>query len=107
MSPVLKSRSMTYKLEFKKSALKEWKKLDRTTKEQFKKKLKERLENPHIHSAALSGAKNIYKIKLRQPGYRLVYIVEDQTITVTVIAIGKRDRNEIYAIALSRLRDKP
>ena len=51
---------MTYKLEFKKSALKEWEKLGHTIKEQFKKKLKERLENPHVHSAALPGAKNIY-----------------------------------------------
>ena len=97
---------MTYKLEFKKSALKEWEKLGHTIKEQFKKKLKERIENPHVPAAALSGAKNIYKIKLRQLGYRLVYSVEDQTITVTVIAVGKRDRNEIYDIALSRLHDK-
>lgn len=97
---------MTYNLEFKKSALKEWEKLGHTIKEQFKKKLKERLENPHIPSAALSGAKNIYKIKLRQLGYRLVYSVENQVITVTVIAVGKRDRNEIYDIALSRLNDK-
>jgi mRNA interferase RelE/StbE len=97
---------MTYKLEFKKSALKEWEKLGHTIKEQFKKKLKERLENPHIPSAALSGAKNIYKIKLRQLGYRLVYSVEDKTVTITVIAVGKRDRNEIYQIALSRIQDK-
>lgn len=97
---------MTYKLEFKKSALKEWEKLGHTVKDQFKKKLKERLDNPHVSSAALSGAKNIYKIKLRQLGYRLVYSVEDKTITVTVIAAGKRDRNEIYDIALSRLHDK-
>lgn len=97
---------MTYNLKFKKSALKEWEKLDHTIKEQFKKKIRERLENPHIPSAALSGAKNIYKIKLRQLGYRLVYSVEDQTITVTVIAVGKRDRNAIYDIALSRLHDK-
>jgi mRNA interferase RelE/StbE len=96
---------MTYKLEFKKSALKEWHKLAHTIKEQFKKKLKERLENPHIPSAALSGAQNIYKIKLRQLGYRLVYSVEDKAVTVTVIAVGKRDRNEIYDVALSRLRD--
>lgn len=98
---------MTYKLEFKKSALKEWEKLGHNIKDQFKKKLKERLENPHVPSAALSGAKNIYKIKLRQLGYRLVYSVEDQTITVTVIAVGKRDRNEIYDIALSRWHNKP
>lgn len=96
---------MTYELAFKGSALKEWKKLGHTIKEQFKKKLAERLENPHIPSSALSGASNIYKIKLRQAGYRLVYLVEDQIITVTVIAIGKRDRNEVYDIALSRIQD--
>ncbi|MBE0508286.1 MAG: type II toxin-antitoxin system mRNA interferase toxin, RelE/StbE family, partial [Marinospirillum sp.] len=39
---------MTYKLEFKKSALKEWKKLAVPLQQQFKKKLLERLENPHI-----------------------------------------------------------
>lgn len=98
---------MTYKLEFKKSALKEWEKLGHTVKEQFKKKLKERLENPHVLSAALSGIKDAYKIKLRQLGYRLVYTVEDKKVTVTVIAVGKRDRNEIYDLALSRLHEEP
>lgn len=100
---------MTYELAFKASALKEWKKLGHTVREQFKKKLKERLENPHVPSAALSGGTNLYKIKLRQAGYRLVYSVEDATITVTVIAVGKRDRNEVYDIALSRLHgsDEP
>ncbi|MBX3629672.1 MAG: type II toxin-antitoxin system RelE/ParE family toxin [Nitrosomonas sp.] len=97
---------MSYRLEFKKSALKEWEKLGHTIKAQFKKKLRERLENPHVSSAALSGAKNTYKIKLRQLGYRLVYTVDDRIITVTVITIGKRNRNEIYDIALSRLYDK-
>jgi mRNA interferase RelE/StbE len=97
---------MSYKLEFKKSALKEWEKLGHTVKDQFKKKLSERLRNPHVPSAALSGANGFYKIKLRQQGYRLVYSVEDQTITVTVIAVGKRDRNEIYDIALSRFKGK-
>ncbi len=72
----------------------------------IQKKLQEKLENPHVPSAALSGAKNLYKIKLRQLGYRLVYSVEDTTTTITVIAIGKHDRNEIYDIALSRLPKK-
>jgi mRNA interferase RelE/StbE len=95
---------MTYELEFKKSALKEWNKLGQPIKDQFKRKLKERLENPRVPSAALTGAANLYKIKLRQLGYRLVYTVEDKTITVTVIAVGRRNRNEIYDLALSRIR---
>jgi mRNA interferase RelE/StbE len=96
---------MPYELAFKVSALKEWKKLGVTVREQFKKKLAERLDHPHVPSAALSGAVNLYKIKLRQAGYRLVYSVEDHIVTVTVIAVGKCDRNAVYDAALSRLGD--
>ncbi|EGQ8673437.1 type II toxin-antitoxin system RelE family toxin [Vibrio cholerae] len=96
---------MIYKLEFKKSALKEWKKLAVPLQQQFKKKLIERLENPHVPSAKLSGAENIYKIKLRQSGYRLVYQVENDIIVVTVLAVGKRERSEVYTKALQRLDD--
>lgn len=96
---------MTYSLEFKKSALKEWQKLGATVQEQFKKKLRERLESPHVPSAALTGAQNIYKIKLRQAGYRLVYEVRDEIVTVMVIAVGKRSKNEVYELALARLRE--
>ena len=95
---------MTYELEFKKSALKEWKKLGHTVRNQFKKKLEERLHDPHVESAALSGGSNLYKIKLRQLGYRLVYQVNDNILIVTVVAIGKRNRNEVYDIAFSRIQ---
>ena len=96
---------MTYKLEFKKSALKEWSKLGSTLKEQFKKKLSERLEAPHVAPDRVTGmgAENVYKIKLRQSGYRLVYQVRDDIVIVTVLAVGKRERNEAYKKALKRL----
>lgn len=94
---------MTYNLEFKPSALKEWKKLGSVVQQQFKKKLAERLDNPHIPSARLSGADNLYKIKLRQSGYRLVYKVQDDVVIVTVLAVGKRERSEVYQKAMQRL----
>ncbi len=96
---------MIYELAFKKSALKEWKKLGPNIRELFTKKLKERLSNPHVPSAAVNGGTNLYKIKLRQLGYRLVYSVSDTTVTVTVVAVGKRNRNEVYDLALSRNKD--
>ena len=96
---------MIYELAFKKSALKEWKKLGPNVRELFTKKLKERLSNPHVPSAAVNGGTNLYKIKLRQLGYRLVYSVSDTTVTVTVVAVGKRNRNEVYDLALSRNKD--
>lgn len=95
---------MTYELRFRTSALKEWHKLDGTLRAQFKKKLQERLEHPHVPASALSGMPDAYKIKLRQSGYRLVYTVEDAVVTVTVVAVGKREKNAVYDVALARLR---
>ena len=94
---------MTYKLDFKKSAYKEWNKLGTTLREQFKKKLLERLDNPHVPASKLSGADNLYKIKLRQSGYRLVYKIEDDVIIVTVLAVGKRERSDVYKKAMHRI----
>ena len=93
---------MSYELAFLDEALKEWRKLDAVTREQFKSKLAERLENPKIPSARLHGPKPRYKIKLRTAGYRLVYEVRDHELLVLVVAVGKRDRNEVYKAALKR-----
>jgi mRNA interferase RelE/StbE len=93
---------MKYEVEFHASALKEWKKLDANTREQFRKKLKERCENPRVPSAKLRDAKDRYKIKLRSAGYRLVYEVIDGELVVLVIAIGRRDRSQIYESATKR-----
>jgi len=95
----------TYSLEFLPSALKEWKKLGSSVREQFLKKLAERLSNPHIAAARLSEMPDCYKIKLRAAGYRLVYQVEDDKLIVIVIAVGRRDRNLVYKIAAGRLDD--
>lgn len=96
---------MIYNLHFKKSALKEWNELGTPLKAQFKKKLAERLKNPHVPASKLSGGNNLYKIKLRQSGYRLVYQVEDDVVIVTVIAAGKRERGDVYRNALKRVDD--
>ncbi len=92
---------MTYRLEFLPSARKEWEKLGATLREQFKKKLAERLTRPHVQADALRGMPDHYKIKLRA-GYRLVYRVEDERITVVVVAVGKRERSEVYEAAKKR-----
>lgn len=95
---------MTYRLEFKTSAQKEWQKLDSPIRAQFKKKLIERLMQPRIESARLTAMPDCYKIKLRAAGYRLVYQVEDTTITVIVVAVGKREDNAVYLAAAKRIK---
>mgnify|MGYP000669007735 CR=1 FL=1 len=94
---------MTYRLVFKQDAKKEWDKLDSAIKLKFKKKLIERLVNPRIESSRLSGMQDCYKIKLRSAGFRLVYQVRDSELLVSVVAIGKRDRNQVYKIAIKRV----
>ncbi|MEL6059788.1 MULTISPECIES: type II toxin-antitoxin system RelE family toxin [unclassified Methylobacterium] len=95
---------MSYELQFLPSALKEWRKLGFTVREQFKAKLAERLQAPHVPADRLAGSemKDCYKIKLRASGYRLVYRVSDAAITVTVVAVGKRDRQAVYRTAQKR-----
>jgi mRNA interferase RelE/StbE len=85
---------MNYKLIFLPRALKAWKKLDVVTRDQFKRKLDERLGNPRVPKDALHFRPSHYKIKLAAKGYRLIYVVDDQRITVVVIDVGRRD--EIY-----------
>ena len=92
-----------YTLAFKTSALKEWHRLDKPVQTQFKKKLAERLQQPHVPAAKLAGLPNAYKIKLRATGFRLVYEVNDHTVTVTVVAVGKREDNAVYQAARARL----
>jgi len=90
---------MSYKIKFLPSALKEWKKLAPPIRKQFKKKLEERSNNPRNKASQLRGYKDVYKIKLRSVGYRLVYEVNDSEIVVYVIAVGKRERGLVYSKA--------
>jgi len=94
---------MTYKLEFLRSAQKEWRKLGPTIRKQFRNNHRQRLVNPKISSSKLSGAANRFKIKLRSSGFRLIYEVQDKKLVVTVIAVGKRDRGSVYDAAVRRI----
>jgi len=93
----------TYELEFDVGALKEWHKLDGSIRAQFKKQLAKRLLAPHVASAKLHGdLQNTYKIKLRDSGYRLVYEVIELRLVVVVVAVARRDHDEVYLVASKR-----
>jgi mRNA interferase RelE/StbE len=93
----------TYKLVFKEEAKKEWDNLDSTVRSIFAKKLKERIQQPRIESSRLCGMKDCYKIKLRRAGFRLVYQVRDKELIVSVVTVGKREKNLVYKIACKRI----
>ena len=93
----------TYSLEFHEAALKEWGKLGYDIRAQFKRKLAERLISPHVISARLHGGHRRYKITiLLNSAYRLVYEVNDNTVTVLVLAVGQRSKAQVYRKATRR-----
>lgn len=87
---------MSFELAFHPEALREWHKLHASVRDQFKKKLAERLIEPRVVAHRLRGSAERYKIKLRSAGYRLVYEERDQQLLVLVLAVGRRDRNAVY-----------
>jgi mRNA interferase RelE/StbE len=89
---------MNYELDFHPTA----QALAKDIREQFKKKLAQRLENPHHIPSKLSGQKSRYKIKLKTVGYRLVYEVRDNELIIVIISVGKRERGEVYKNAEQR-----
>ena len=99
----------TYRLLFGKRARKDWDRLDEGVRRRFQRKLKERLQHPHVPSARLRDIPNAYKIKLSSVGYRLVYQVRERQLIVIVIAVGQRENDEAYEkaiAALARLDDR-
>jgi mRNA interferase RelE/StbE len=93
---------MTYELAIDAAAAKEWARLDNSVKARFKTKLAERLENPRVANAALSGSPDIYKIKITTPQYRLAYHVDDAAERVTILAVTSRD--DVYEALANRLK---
>ncbi|MEP7348744.1 MAG: type II toxin-antitoxin system RelE/ParE family toxin [Sphingorhabdus sp.] len=93
----------TYELEFLPGAGREWNKLGPDVRKQFAKKLQQLLVAPRVPSARLRELPDCYKIKLRSAGYRLIYRVFDDRIVVQVIAVGKRERDEVYKDAAKRV----
>lgn len=71
-----------------------------TVRQQLKKKLATILVNPRIEANRLHAFPDCYKIKLRSSGYRLVYQVIDQEV---VVAVDKREREQVYRKAAERL----
>ena len=93
---------MPYRLAIDPAAQKEWVRLDKSVKTRFKTKISERLENPRVASASLSGSPDLYKIKITTPQFRLVYHVDDAHQRLTILAVTSRD--DVYDLLANRLK---
>lgn len=83
----------SYKLEFKKSSLKDLKKLDKKVIPLIINKIESLSNNPRsLQSIKLSGALNSFRLRIGD--YRVVYQINDSEKIVTIFGIGHR--KEIY-----------
>ena len=92
---------MLYQLAIHPAAEKEWARLGNSVTARFKTKLAERLQTPHVATAALSGAPNLYKIKITTPQFRLAYHVDDASKQLTILAVTSRD--DVYDALAERM----
>jgi mRNA interferase RelE/StbE len=93
-----------YRLFFLPDALEEWRDLDGSIRQNLKKLLAKRLDNPHVPGGELHGPlSRCYKIKLNKQGVRLVYEVEDDKLIVMVLAVDRREDSAAYKAAVDRL----
>lgn len=101
------SEKRKYRLLFVPQALAEWKSLDGSVKENLKKLLAKRLNNPHVPGGELHGElSGHYKIKLNKQGVRLVYAVEDDALIVLVMSVDRREDSIVYKSAVARMAQK-
>ena len=96
-----------YDYKFHPEAEKELAKLNRSVQLLFTKTLKKILRSPELgidlgnkNNLNLSGLKKMYFDHKR---YRVVYQILDEEIIIYIIAIGKRDKMEVYEKASERV----
>ncbi len=83
----------SYKIEWKQSARKELKKLQKKTILRILQIIETLPDNPHpIGSRKLRGTK--YTYRLRAGNYRIIYSVYSDIVTIEIVRIGHR--KEIY-----------
>lgn len=95
-----------YSVDMLDAAKKELAALPKTENNQIIKRLIKLQDNPHIPALALSGnLAGCYEIKRRTAGIRAVYSVDDGKMTLLIIAIGKRERKQVYKTASDRFNE--
>lgn len=97
---------MNYKVEFIKTAEKEYLALDNSQRMIIAKGIKKIMRLGTKAGVPLKGdLKGCYKIKARKAGLRIVYCQKDNAIEIMqIISIGKRDKLQVYLNASKRVK---
>lgn len=82
-----------YRIEFKRSAEKEFRKLDRKTRRRVARKIDGLANEPRpAQVEKLAGSENRYRIRIGD--IRMIYQIEDRVLLILILRI--RDRKDVY-----------
>jgi mRNA interferase RelE/StbE len=87
--------SKTYEIVFKKSAVKELQALPQKIQQKIIDAVRLLSLNPYtdlLQIKKMKGADSLYRVRIQD--YRVIYLIENQIIKVTIIKIGHR--KEVY-----------
>jgi mRNA interferase RelE/StbE len=83
----------SFKIEWKQSAKKELKKLDKQIIPRILQAVEDLADNPYsLNSKKLTGSDSIYRIRVRD--YRIIYNIKSSILIIEIIKVGHR--REIY-----------
>ncbi len=85
----------TYEIVFKKSAAKELQGLPKKIQQKILDAIQLLSFNPYtelLQIKKMKGADSLYRVRIQD--YRMIYVIENQTIKITIIKIGHR--KEVY-----------
>lgn len=88
-------RSKAYEVVFKKSAAKELQRLPQKIQQKILDAVQLLSLNPYtelLQIKKMKGADSLYRVRIQD--YRVIYLIENQIIKVTIIKIGHR--KEVY-----------
>jgi len=98
---------MIYKIKYHPQVYSDLKSLDKGTRKKVLKKIEQLEEKPLLGKLLgnkagldLTGYRKLYVDKRR---IRIVYGIEDELLSIMIIAVGKRENLEIYKLAYQRL----
>ena len=78
----------SYKIVFKQSVAKDFRQIPRKDIQRILRRIDSLAENPRpMNAEKLSGDD---KYRIRQGRYRIIYMIDDDTIVVTIVKIGHR-----------------
>ena len=83
---------MTYRIEFEKRAIRQYKKLDRQVRERIANKVNTLGENPHKYPLLSGTLAGLRKIVVPTPGgeYSIIFTLDEKMKAVDVVFVGSR-----------------